>query len=766
MFATALLFSQCLQNDFVAPLARFEALPNRLHVGYSESLRLMGELPEEGPVSRVMSWAYQTPDELLRVFHLRDWHDPGDPEQKGHLERFGPHCLQGTRGAEFAFARPSQPKAGVSVIDSLSLNDFHHTDLAQQLLPFDGRPRRVGIMGVWTEAKVYYLAYELRTRYPLFEVAVCSALTASSSRHHHFQALDQMRRLLGLRVIDSVGEFVDFLGGKEWDAPLLGASQTNPSLTGVQLEPTDDTLVRYLFRDCQRVELKVLDGGFSGNVVLGAEGLDLHGHEQVPHVVKVGPQSLMGQERASFERVQQVLGNNAPQISDFADFNDRGAIKYRYASMGGAFSTTFQKLYQQGLGLTECQRILDTVFGEQLGRLYKAASREDCDLLEHYGFSARWAPGVRRKVEALVGQAGPTLEPCPERPVYNLCHFYENVLAELPQSPQGQCYQAFVHGDLNGANIIVDGNQNVWMIDFFHTRRAHVLMDLIKLENDLLYIFTPLADEAELAQACDLSDHLLEVADLGAPLPECKFALDGLERAWQVVAMLRSHYPRLIHSDRDPYQYWVAALRYAAHTLGFDESSQLQRQWALYTASRLAEQVAQRLAASSRLRVDWLPDGLVGPGRLGLTLLPGRRDRGRQLAEDLESLSEQGVGAVVCLIPLAELESYGVGQLLAEYRSRGWQAYHLPIVDQRVTTVDEMRAAVDWVDERLAQGLAVVVHCVAGLGRSGMLAASLLTSRGLSPEEAIAAVRQTRSPRAVETRIQEQLVADFALRAR
>ncbi|MCA9797066.1 MAG: isochorismatase family protein, partial [Candidatus Eremiobacteraeota bacterium] len=320
MSSPALLFCQCLQRDFVAPLARFEALPNRLHVGYSESLRLMGELPLEGPVSRVMSWAYQTPDELLRVFHLRDWHDPDDPEQQAHLERFGPHCLQGTPGAEFAFAAPVDRKAGVCVIDSLSLNDFHHTPLARQLEPFAASTCRVGIMGVWTEAKVYYLAYELRTRYPRFEVAVCSALTASSSRHHHFQSLDQMRRLLGVRVIDSVGEFVDFLGGKEWDAPLLGASQAHPELSGVELASTDDTLVRYLFRDCRRVELKVLDGGFSGNVVLGAQGVDLHGHEQVPHVVKVGPQNLMGQERASFERVQQVLGNNAPQISDFADF--------------------------------------------------------------------------------------------------------------------------------------------------------------------------------------------------------------------------------------------------------------------------------------------------------------------------------------------------------------------------------------------------------------------------------------------------------------
>ena len=28
---------------------------------------------------------------------------------------------------------------------------------------------------------------------------------------------------------------------------------------------------------------------------------------------------------------------------------------------------------------------------------------------------------------------------------------------------------AWVHGDLNGANIILDAQGNVWLIDFFHT---------------------------------------------------------------------------------------------------------------------------------------------------------------------------------------------------------------------------------------------------------------------------------------------------------
>ena len=56
----------------------------------------------------------------------------------------------------------------------------------------------------------------------------------------------------------------------------------------------------------------------------------------------------------------------------------------------------------------------------------------------------------------------------------------------------------------------------------------------------------------------------------------------------------------------------------------------------------------------------------------------------------------------------------------------------------------------------------MLVHCVGGLGRSGMVAASWLRSRGASADEALASVREARGPRAVETAIQEDFVRAYA----
>jgi len=769
MTERAILITQCLQNDFVKPLGRFDPLPNQLHIGFEESRRLMGDNPADGPVALTMRWAYQQPAEALTIIHIRDWHDPADEFQLEHFRQFGGHCVAGSPGAEFAFT-PADPAREVQVINSPGLNDFIGADLARILETFPAQQTRIGLVGVWTEAKIMFLAYDLRTRFPEMELAVCSALTASSSRSHHFMALEQLQRLLGVQVFSSVGEFTQYLTGSATEITLPTPRHADlPKIEiegGHKLTETDHELVRYLFRDCQSVNLKPLGGGFSGNMVLSSRSVDILGHQQAPHVVKLGPQQVIGQERTAFERVENVLGNSAPRITEFADLRGRGGLKYRYAAMGGGFSTTIKKSFAEGLAQDKLERYLKIVFDDQLGRFYQAAALERANLLEHYRFDPQFAPGVRKAVEAVLGgpAAGELLtlpggDTCP-----NPCLFYERDLAEVLPLATGSSYFSYVHGDLNGANIVIDAQDNLWLIDFFHTGPGHVLKDLIKFENDLLYIFTPIASEAELGQALRLTDILLNIHDLGAPLPELAetgLTVPALARAYQTVRCLRSFYPALVKLDRNPLQLMIGQLRYAAHTLSFDESSPFQKLWALYASGQLSAKITQHLKTRGPLRIDWLNPQQVAPGQLGITLLPGRRDLGRSLADDLASLQAAGVTQVVTLVTSDELHAYGVEELFAAYQQAGLTCRHLPILDQGVCTRDEMTDLVKWFDQHLAAGAKILIHCAGGLGRSGMVAASYLKTKGLSAEAAIQAVRAARSARALETPAQEDFVRRF-----
>ena len=153
----ALLSTQCLQEDFVRRLEAFDPLPNDPHIGHAEALRLLGEGPHSGPVASVIAEAREQGE--IELIHIRDWHRAEDPEQRAHLQRVGAHCLVDSPGARFVFESiPSE-----RVIDASGLNDFVDADLAAQRAPFADEACRVGLMGVWTDAKMSFLAYELVT---------------------------------------------------------------------------------------------------------------------------------------------------------------------------------------------------------------------------------------------------------------------------------------------------------------------------------------------------------------------------------------------------------------------------------------------------------------------------------------------------------------------------------------------------------------------------------------------------------------------------
>ena len=335
----------------------------------------------------------------------------------------------------------------------------------------------------------------------------------------------------------------------------------------------------------------------------------------------------------------------------------------------------------------------------------------------------------------------------------NVIPFYETDLKTLAEIVPGQRYLSYVHGDLNGKNILLDPQHNVWLIDFFHTHRGHVLKDLIKLENDILYIFCALSGEEELKKACELSRRLYDLVDLAA-LPHLEGAqlTPALEKAARTVSHLRSYYPELIRSDRAPYQLYVGALRYAMHTLSFDESSVWQRKWALFTGSLLIEKIKGTLQADSRLRIDFLPDSEVA--HIGITLLPGRKDQNRDLALDVTAIKEAGITHVINLVLPTELDQYGVANLNEGYARAGLKCLAFPVADQHAPGPGLIPELYNWMDQAGSHSR-ILVHCVGGLGRSGTVVAGWLIHRGYSRERAIQLVRQARTARAIET--QEQL---------
>jgi atypical dual specificity phosphatase len=109
---------------------------------------------------------------------------------------------------------------------------------------------------------------------------------------------------------------------------------------------------------------------------------------------------------------------------------------------------------------------------------------------------------------------------------------------------------------------------------------------------------------------------------------------------------------------------------------------------------------------------------------------------------DIQSLLEQGVGAIVTLTehPLSAQK-----ELDAETLSRlGLRLLHLSIPDQKAPTDEQARALHDFITAMNAENRAVFVHCHAGVGRTGTALHAHYLLGGMTLSEAKAHIKQRR----------------------
>lgn len=150
--------------------------------------------------------------------------------------------------------------------------------------------------------------------------------------------------------------------------------------------------------------------------------------------------------------------------------------------------------------------------------------------------------------------------------------------------------------------------------------------------------------------------------------------------------------------------------------------------------------------------------GTIGKGFFAIMEYPGRD---QETAIGLASLARQDIRQVVSLLQADESQALGLGAEAELVATAGMDFLNFPITDLGLPeSVAEFSALSLRLCRQIEAGVNTLIHCRAGIGRSGMLATAILLQRGMSLEQAFEQVTSARGQQVPETAAQGRWLLD------
>lgn len=156
--------------------------------------------------------------------------------------------------------------------------------------------------------------------------------------------------------------------------------------------------------------------------------------------------------------------------------------------------------------------------------------------------------------------------------------------------------------------------------------------------------------------------------------------------------------------------------------------------------------------ATEPLDIWWVEPGVLAGGSMPFIHPQRRQIPGAPLdafPDELPALWQAGIRAIVCLLNLP-----GVA---ATYSAAGFVSHLMPIFDGEAPTIEQFQQFLRFLSEQRALRHPVLVHCEAGIGRTGTVLAGYLVDGGAAPDAAILLVRALRRG-AIETESQLRFI--------
>ncbi|MFP4528125.1 MAG: STAS domain-containing protein [Candidatus Kapaibacterium sp.] len=355
-------------------------------------------------------------------------------------------------------------------------------------------------------------------------------------------------------------------------------------------------IIRRIYGDSGKVVLKPLTGGFSARTFL-VNSFDRDGRRQLPTVLKIASKEAIRREENAYSNfVKKFILNNSTSVMGRTSYRDYAGLRYNFVGIGGADSRIewLEKHFQERPA-EEVAEIFDRVFTHVLKPWYGQPRMTPVRLYdEHYPGRLFSTICEDAKSELGIDSSDEMIHcPCLGRSVRNPFHFLKN---EFPKRKNQEItgYKSVIHGDLNMKNILLDEDENIYVIDFSETRESNIVSDFARLEPIIKFEMLPIDSDEEIAHVIEFEQGLL-MQNLISELPRFTCASDdpAYEKAYVIISKLRNYADRTTIFERDMRPYLLAMLEWTLPIASYMGFPIMRKKAAAFCAALIVEKIIE-----------------------------------------------------------------------------------------------------------------------------------------------------------------------------
>jgi ADP-ribose diphosphatase len=573
---TRIIIADGLTNEFLSPEVQFRN--RKVNIGAHEISRLMGSGAEygSGPLPTFLSQtrADQVGSTERALLLLRDL----DEEASG----------DGMGSGSADFVEPIQALLPVADVIAARRGEVPVTAFCQAIArvsgsdPLTGKTAGRGIrfllVGCHSDKRVLSLAMFLHNVLGFKDVAICSHLVGSPIREAHLASLLHSFPSCGVRVFLDLAQAARYIG---FDTAPFSEFSCNPCRIMPMevrraLGPERRKIIEFLCMHWTRADLNPLQGGYTGSLLFLANGWKGRSRTE-PMVLKVDNYAQMRREIEGYQEVKDLFGKNVPTFTFPVTLGDSTGVGMELAAMEGR-PETLQDSFESAEGEDSTGRFmrrLDKALELVAEKLYRN-TRVSSWVVPYRRFDLH----TRQQLDWLRENAGHIMEYIARSKIKETPlppHSLEKMLRLIASNEDGvESETCLAHGDLNLKNVICDEGDNIWFIDWTHSGQHPVEMDFAKIENDIKFVMSRQFENDDLPRLRRFEEYLLDnrnPAEANRLPKSLKFVkwdlrfrkiLDAVRRIRRVCFSLKD-------DNSDWVIYRIALLKYALHTLSFDE---------------------------------------------------------------------------------------------------------------------------------------------------------------------------------------------------